>query len=156
MVTYLRARSLLPFVYTSLRDNDATVRRAAALVLAKSSPQGEMLLIEGLLQDRDEKVRVAITHGLKFVGPRTIRTLLLAMRDRSTSVVNATAHVISSFGVESIARVLFERQETSRTAVVHELKSLLQTQRKYPEGVSAVLLGLIGRLSGFTVLKRDL
>ena len=155
-VTYLRARSLLPFVYTSLRDSDATVRKAAAIVLARSSSQGEMLLIEGLLQDREEKVRVAITHGLKFVGPRTIRTLLLAMRDRSSSVVNATSYAICSFGVESIARVLLERQETSRAAVVHELKSLLQSQRKYPEGVSAVLLGVCGKLSGFTVLKRDL
>jgi HEAT repeat protein len=156
-VTYLKSRSLLPFVYSHLRDSDQVVRLAAAKVLANSSPQGEMLLIEGLLQDKDERVRVAITHGLKHVGPSSIRTLLLAMRDHSKSVRKASSEVIIFFGIDGIAKVLLERPETARTAVVHELKNLLKKKEFiYPDGTNQVLLGVIGRLSGFTVLRRDL
>ena len=154
--TYLSSRSLLPFVYSHLRDNDVIVRTTAAEVLAKSVPQGEMLLIEGLLQDRDEKVRVAITQGLKVVGSRTIRTLFLAMRDKSIQVREAAANVVIDFGVDNIVLVLAKRANTARTAVVHELKSLLQSDVTFPDGTSQMLLALIGRLSGFTVLRRDL
>ena len=147
---------LLPFVYSHLRDNDSVVRTTAAKVLAKSAPQGEMLLIEGLLQDRDEKVRVAITQGLKTVGPTTIRTLLLAMRDKSSNVRHAASNVVTSFGVENIEIILSKRPATARTAVLHELKSLLQSDVDYPHGTGQVLLALMGRISGFTVLRRDL
>ena len=154
-VTYLKSRSLLPFVYSHLKDADQIVRLASAQVLANSAPQGEMLLIEGLLQDKEEKVRVAITHGLKHVGPRSIRTLLLAMRDRSKKVRDASANVVVFFGVNGIGQVLMDRPTTARTAVVHELKSLLQNERVYPDGTSQVLLGLIGRFSGFTVYNKQ-
>jgi HEAT repeat protein len=154
-VTYLKSRSLLPFVYSHLRDLDQIVRLASAKVLANSAPQGEMLLIEGLLQDKEEKVRVAITHGLKHVGPRTIRTLLLSMRDRSKQVRHASSEAIVAFGIGGIAGVLLQRPVTARTAVVHELKGLLQNGIRYSDAVCQVLLGLIGRLSGFTVLRRD-
>ena len=150
-VTYLRSRSLLPFVYQHLRDRDAVVRKSAAEVLARAAPRGEMLLIEGLLQDKEERVRVAIAHGLRTVGAQSVRTLLLALQDQSAKVRAAVADAILSFGVNEIARELASRSEGNRQSVVHELKALLESHVVYSPKLDQMLLVLVGRLSGFTM-----
>ena len=68
---------------------------------------------------------------------------------------HASSEAIVAFGIGGIAGVLLQRPVTARTAVVHELKGLLQNGVRYSDAVCQVLLGLIGRLSGFTVLRRD-
>jgi HEAT repeat protein len=151
-VLYLRARSLLPFVYSHLRDKDKVVRLAAAKVLARAAPQGEMLLIEGLLQDKEEKVRVAITHGLSVVGPACIRTMMLALSDRSDAVREAAANVILGFGAEMIAEELKKRSSASRESLAHEIRALVQDTRKaFPAELDQLFLVLVGRIQGFTV-----
>ena len=154
-VLYLRARSLLPFVYSHLRDNDELVRVAAAKVLAKAEPQGEMLLIEGLLQDEDERVRVAITHGLSVVGPSCIRTAILALSDSSSAVRNAVSNVILGFGVDGIAGEIKKRNITSRDSLSHEISALLEDSHKvFPAELDRLFLALVGRIQGYTVYSR--
>jgi HEAT repeat protein len=112
-VTYLRTRSLLPFLcmcyYLSLicidgflKDKEISVRYMAAEVMSNAGPHGELLLIEGLLKDANHVIRASAAHGLGHVGPKTIRTLLLALNDKDPMVLKAVAEAIESIGVPAI------------------------------------------------------
>eukprot|EP00946_MAST-07B_sp_MAST-7B-sp1_P003269 g3269.t1 len=156
-VMYLRSRSLLPFVYSHLKDKDKIVRHAAAEVLAKASGgQGELLLVEGLLRDNDQKVRLAITHGLSLVGPACIRTLMLALSDQNDAVSKSAARVIVNFGLEAITEEVKERSRASRESLAHEIRALLQDTRKvFPAELDQLFLALVGRIKGFTVYSEQ-
>ena len=83
-VTFLRLRSVLPFLYTHLRDPDPATRRAVASALASAGPYGEMLLVEGVLKDENAIVRAAAVNGLGgTVGVRSVRSLLLALQGKA-------------------------------------------------------------------------
>ena len=50
-VTYLKAKSLLPFLYRSLTDKDKGVRASALLAIMNFGPQGELMFIEGVTKE---------------------------------------------------------------------------------------------------------
>lgn len=56
-IPYLRARSLLPFFYSSLSDKSQQVRNSALLAIQNFGPQGELLFIEGVTKEENTKVK---------------------------------------------------------------------------------------------------
>ena len=80
-VTYLKAKSLLPFLYRSLLDKDKTVRNSALLAISNFGPQGELMFIEGVTKEANAAIRVECAKGLGKIGPSTFRTLLLTLHD---------------------------------------------------------------------------
>ena len=125
--------------------------------MAKASGgQGELLLVEGLLRDKDQKVRLAITHGLSLVGPACIRTLMLALSDQNDAVSKSAARVIVNFGLEAITEEVKERSRASRESLAHEIRALLQDTRKvFPAELDQLFLALVGRIKGFTVYSEQ-
>ncbi|KAA6401345.1 MAG: hypothetical protein EZS28_003135 [Streblomastix strix] len=103
-IVYLRPKSFLPLIYPFLRDKDRGVREAASATLAKSGPEGILLLKEGLLRDTSSAIRSACAIGLFFAGTDSIRTVLLALGDRDEQVRQAAEKVIVAFGSKAIAR----------------------------------------------------
>jgi HEAT repeat protein len=84
-----------------LKDKNKVVRETAAEVLAMTGPHGEKLLIEGLLKDSISLIRTSCAIGMRFVGPQTIRTLLLALNDKDPQVIKAAADTIEAIGVNA-------------------------------------------------------
>lgn len=78
------------------------MRQTAARVLANTGPHGEKLLIEALLKDSIPLIRASAAYGLKFVGPQTIRTLLLALNDKDSSVIKEATSTIEEIGIDAI------------------------------------------------------
>lgn len=124
-ITYLRPRSLLPFLYSFLKDRESCVREIAAEVIALSGPHGELLLIEGLLKDSNNVIRASAAYGLKFVGPRAIRTLLLALDDKDPKVSEAVCSAIESMEPVSIAEVLKTRPIQQCQSVIQSAKEII-------------------------------
>ena len=106
-----------------------------------------MLLVEGIMQDQDDRVRVAISHGLGIIGAQCIRTLLLALSDSSPSVVNAVAKTIISFGSSAIAEVLLDRGRDTCDAVSHEIKNILHGRQRFPSKLEQMLLVVLGKIN---------
>ena len=50
-VTYLKAKSLLPFLYRALLDKERSVRNCALLAISNFGPQGELMFIEGVTKE---------------------------------------------------------------------------------------------------------
>ena len=87
-ITYVKAPSLLSFFYSFMKDKDKSVRETAAQLIARSgsSQAGELLLIEAAMKDSNSLIRTSAVHGLYWVGPRSVRTVLLALRDQEEFV----------------------------------------------------------------------
>ena len=93
-VTYLKAKSLLPFLYRCLLDKDKTVRNSAILAISNFGPQGELMFIEGVTKESNVAIRIECAKGLGKIGPSTFRTLLLTLHDPSTQVREAACNAI--------------------------------------------------------------
>ena len=78
------------------------MREAAAELLASFGPQGELLLIEGLLKDSNPVMRSGAAYGLMVVGSKAIRTLLLALNDKDPKVVRSVSTAIETIGLVNI------------------------------------------------------
>ena len=52
-VTYLKAKTLLPFLYKSLLDRDLSVRTTALSAISNFGPQGELIFIEGVTKEQN-------------------------------------------------------------------------------------------------------
>ena len=104
-VAYLNSRSLLPLMYTFLRDDSTDVRQAAAAALGRAGSRGELLLVEGILKDANATVRAAAAFGLRVSGPRTVRTLLLALNDVDARVRGVVATTLETFGKKRLYEV---------------------------------------------------
>lgn len=87
-----------------MKDSEVSVRETAAECLAAYGPHGELLLIEGLLKDSNPTIRASAAYGLMHVGPRTIRTLLLALNDKESHVRKAVSTAIDNIGVTAFIR----------------------------------------------------
>lgn len=87
-----------------LKDREQLVREAAAAALAEAGPHGELLLIEGVLKDSNPVIRASAAFGLMRIGARTIRTLLLAMNDRDSTVRQAVGRAIQYLGLQNVIR----------------------------------------------------
>ena len=94
VITYLKSRSLMPFMYQFLADVDCGVRQCAAEGIRGFGPQGELLFIEGATKDTNPVVRRECALGLGVIGPTTFRTLLLVLHDTCTAVRQAAAEAI--------------------------------------------------------------
>jgi HEAT repeat protein len=151
-VTYLRPRSLLPFLYSFLKDKEKCVREIAAEVIAYSGPHGELLLIEGVLKDSNTSIRCSAAYGLKHVGPRTIRTLLLALNDRDISVVKAVTQSIESIGVTSFVEALKGRPDHQLASIVTSAREILQSPIPISPTLSNILHRVIQDLSSNNLL----
>ena len=102
-VTYLKAKSLLPFLYRSLLDKDKTVRNSALLAISNFGPQGELMFIEGVTKEANAAIRVECAKGLGKIGPSTFRTLLLTMHDQNFAVKEAACvAVLKNMTPESV------------------------------------------------------
>ena len=154
-VTYLRTRSLLPFIYGFLKDRDAQVREASAMVLSNAGPHGELLLIEGLLKDSNTTIRASAAFGLMRIGPRTIRTLLLAMNDKEPSVRQAVSGAIQSLGLGPVLDVLRQRPVAHRESVITSANEILQSSVPRAAALDAFLATLIARLESLPVAAYD-
>eukprot|EP00753_Platysulcus_tardus_P001283 PLAT11240.1.p1 GENE.PLAT11240.1~~PLAT11240.1.p1 ORF type:complete len:1416 (-),score=538.46 PLAT11240.1:34-4254(-) len=141
-VTFLRVRSLLPFVYGFMKDSLAAVRSTAAAVLAQLGPQGEMVLMEGALKDSSALIRATAMGGLLKVGPRTVRTLLLALHDSDESVRLAASDALLELGDGRILAVLQKRPPSQRAAVAMSLKEFCSHSMRF----SQPLLDCLGRV----------
>ena len=80
-ITYLKAKSMLPFLYRCLLDKDKGVRNSALLAIANFGPQGELMFIEGVTKEQNAAIRIECAKGLGKIGPSTFRTLLLTLHD---------------------------------------------------------------------------
>lgn len=125
-ITYLRPRSLLPFLYNFLKDSEQCVREMAADVLASfGGPHGELLLIEGLLKDPNPLIRASAATGLLKIGPSTIRTLLLALYDKDPMVFKSVTTALETIGVSAIVDCLRMRPKKQKFSVVQAAKEIL-------------------------------
>eukprot|EP00164_Ancoracysta_twista_P016984 GFYU01028757.1.p1 GENE.GFYU01028757.1~~GFYU01028757.1.p1 ORF type:complete len:970 (+),score=200.80 GFYU01028757.1:139-3048(+) len=146
-ITYLRAKALLPFLYSFLKDKDKGVRESAAECLAACGPHGELLLIEGVLKDPAVMVRMAAAYGLHVVGPSSIRTLLLAMNDQNVNVRVQVIQTIESMGLQALFDELKTRPAAHRDSVILSIKEILNTHRGHvPKSFEAMLSLLMTRL----------
>ena len=93
-VTYLKAKSLMPFLYRSLLDKDKAVRNCALLAISNFGPQGELMFIEGVTKEANSAIRIECAKGLGKIGPSTFRTLLLTLHDPIPMVKEAACIAI--------------------------------------------------------------
>ena len=93
-VTYLKAKSLLPFLYRALLDKDRSVRNCALLAISNFGPQGELMFIEGVTKEANSSIRIECAKGLGKIGPSTFRTLLLTLHDPQIAVKEAACLAI--------------------------------------------------------------
>uniref|UniRef100_A0A7S1KM31 Uncharacterized protein n=1 Tax=Percolomonas cosmopolitus TaxID=63605 RepID=A0A7S1KM31_9EUKA len=124
-LTYLRAQSLLPFMYSFLKDHEKCVREMAAEVLAKAGPRGELLLVEGVLKDSNATIRCSAGYGLMHVGPKCVRTLLLALNDKDPHVTRAVASALEQIGAPAIVNSLKNRDSAVQQSVLSSVRDVL-------------------------------
>eukprot|EP01028_Stygiella_incarcerata_P003878 TRINITY_DN180_c0_g2_i1.p1 TRINITY_DN180_c0_g2~~TRINITY_DN180_c0_g2_i1.p1 ORF type:complete len:1266 (+),score=393.45 TRINITY_DN180_c0_g2_i1:155-3952(+) len=142
---FLEPRSILPFFYGFLKDNDMMVGDVAGMLLACGGPHGELLLVEGVLRDSRAVIRERAAAGLVHVGPRAIRSLLLALMDQEERVQSACKKTILRFGADAIVEVALERptrQQHSIIASIHEALGAWKTDE-----LSELLHVVVDRLS---------
>ena len=120
--SYLSVRSLLPFLYEFLKDKEVCVRDMSAEVLALSGPYGELLLMEGLLKDKNPITRASSAHGMIKIGPKSIISLLLALNDPEPMVLSSVFKTIQSFKADAIIDTLKSRPNNQRETMVQTLK----------------------------------
>mmetsp|Transcript_45070 Transcript_45070/g.59768 ORF Transcript_45070/g.59768 Transcript_45070/m.59768 type:complete len:180 (+) Transcript_45070:2060-2599(+) len=93
-VTYLKAKSMLPFLYNCLLDRDRSVRNSALLAIANFGPQGELMFIEGVTKEANPNIRLECAKGLGKIGATTFRTLMLTLHDPHPAVKEAASNAI--------------------------------------------------------------
>lgn len=135
-LTYLRAQSLLPFMYSFLKDPEKCVRETAAEVLAQAGPRGELLLVEGVLKDSNPVIRCSAGYGLMHVGPKCVRTLLLALNDKDPHVSRAVAHALEQIGATAIVNSLKNRPKSAQLSVLSSVKDILLIIQLIPNSTS--------------------
>ena len=157
MVPYLVGKSLAPFLFSFLNDDAGDVRRKAAQALADFGPQGELLLVEGVLKDPSPRVRAASAYGLGILGPHTTRTLLLALNDRAPGVARSASRALLAIGVDDIAASLASRPKPARDSIAVSAHELLVARRKrpFPPPLLSLLSDLITALDHAPVTEED-
>lgn len=74
----------------------------AAKCITNFGPQAELVFIEGLTRDRNQKIRCECAKGLAVLGPQTFKALLLGLkyyfydRDKDDEVRIATSNALVS------------------------------------------------------------
>jgi HEAT repeat protein len=106
------------------------VRDTAAELLALSggNQAGELILIEGALKDSNPIIRASAVHGLYYVGAKTIRSVLLAMKDKDVSVRREACLSLMKFSTADVCAVLSRRSNAHRSGVItviNEIRTLL-------------------------------
>lgn len=103
---YLKPASLLSFFYTFLKDKDPKVRKTAAEMIAAQGSSGitemafshmntgELILIEAATKDSTPIIRQAAIHGLASLGAKSIRTIIMCLKDSHNSVKEYAGKVI--------------------------------------------------------------
>ncbi|KNC46333.1 uncharacterized protein AMSG_02785 [Thecamonas trahens ATCC 50062] len=132
MIPYLTAKSLVPFLFTFLNDDAADVRRKAAHALADYGPQGELLLIEGVLKDPHPRVRSAAAYGLGILGAQSTRTLLLALNDPAPAVIRSASRALLAIGLQPIVATLAQRPPSQRDSVAVSARDVIAQDRDRP------------------------
>lgn len=106
------------------------------------------MLIEGLLKDVNPVIRASAAHGLMLVGPKTIRTLLLALHDKDPKVIKAVATAIEKIGLAAIIETIKVRPRKQRESIVASAKEVLHSP--FPLGAAIDILNeIIRQLDGW-------
>jgi HEAT repeat protein len=128
---------LTPFLLR-LQEEDAAVRRIAVLDLADLEDEEALpVLIDTLLRDRDESVRLESARVLaSWETPEVVVALLDGLTDASAPVAEAAAQSLSELKDASLAPLLVERARHPsafvRAAVLRGLRELRHPQAYAP------------------------
>jgi len=136
-VLQLHPTRLLPFLYGMLADRDSMVRVSAAdHIAALWKEGGELLLVEGLLKDSSPLVRGASAHGLAVLGPRSARSLLMALSDEDNNVKETAAQALLNIGLQSIAEDLHLQPRHYLDSIILFCDGILQS-KSYSNGTKS-------------------
>ncbi|EFC46426.1 HEAT domain-containing protein [Naegleria gruberi] len=123
-LSYLSPRSLLPFLYSFLKDKHLIVRQMSAQVLAHSGPHGELLLMEALLKDSNSIIRSSAAFGMTFIGPKSIISLILALSNEINSQVKKSIYIsIESFKFDEIISII--QNKSQKDSILNTLYTIL-------------------------------
>lgn len=83
---YLNNQKLLDYFYSKLTDIDEQIGKMSIEYISKMGPGGELLLIEGLTKESNQKVKLLCSNGLIGKGVHNIIILLNALYDKDLIV----------------------------------------------------------------------
>ncbi|KAJ4461372.1 hypothetical protein PAPYR_2432 [Paratrimastix pyriformis] len=90
----------------------------------------------------------AARHGLTAVGPRAIRTLLLALHDKDPAVKAAVTQTIRAIGAPAIASELVGRPVAQRNVVLVGAREIAESSFPYGAPLVELLQAVIERVEG--------
>jgi len=96
------------------QDTHTSVAQSAAQALASCGPEGELMLVETLQRASNASVRAAACVGLARVGTPAVRSLLLALRDRSSQVRNAAGKGLRQLGWKRVCAHMSKLRPSER------------------------------------------
>ena len=86
-IVYLNYKNIIPFYYDKLKDKNNDIQSYAIYCIKNFKAQGELVFIEGLINDPNPIVRANCGCGLVECGVHSIRTLLnYGLFDKNESV----------------------------------------------------------------------
>ena len=116
--------------------------KLARTCLYNLGPQGELIFIEGMTQDSNPVIRNQCVLGLNKFGPRSIRTIVQGLSDKSDLVKATVEKVIEKMGFNSIISEFKDKVEKLDSLKI-ALKDVLEKQFYIKNPIKALFKSLI-------------
>jgi HEAT repeat protein len=129
--TYLKKKNVIPFYYDKLKDKESTIQQYAINCIKALGPQGELIFIEGLVNDPNPVIRANCAIGLGEIGVHTIRTLLVGLHDEEEGVRTTVEKVIvTQMNIADVVNYFAENEGGQLSSLKIAIKDLIENN--YP------------------------
>ena len=130
-ITYLKNKNVIPFYYDKLKDKECNIQQYAIYCIKSLGPQGELIFIEGLVNDPNPVIRANCAIGLGEIGVHTIRTLLVGLHDEEEGVRSTVEKVIvTQMNISDVVNYFVENDEGQLASLKIAIKDIVENN--YP------------------------
>ena len=106
--TYLKKKNIIPFYYDKLKDRDIHIQKFAIACISQLGEVGEMVLVEGYLNDPNTIIRTNCAIGLGEFGGKYFKVLVEGLLQENEGVFREVVEKVigSKFNVEDVVGCL--------------------------------------------------
>jgi HEAT repeat protein len=102
--TYLKKKNIIPFYYDKLKDRDIHIQKFAIACISQLGEVGEMVLVEGYLNDPNTIIRTNCAIGLGEFGGKYFKVLVEGLLQENEGVFREVVEKVikSKFTVDDV------------------------------------------------------
>ena len=106
--TYLKKKNIIPFYYDKLKDRDIHIQKFAIACISQLGEVGEMVLVEGYLNDPNTIIRTNCAIGLGEFGGKYFKVLIEGLLHENEIVLKEVVEkvIVSKLNVEDVVSCL--------------------------------------------------